>query len=154
MNLNNAPIVDVRKVMSGKDGALYDQDGNLMASVESFNSQVNITNQPYQPLGDAQEHATLGSYRVNLTFTQFVIEDDRLIRELVEGMKTGRMPVYVFRGMVRRPYDDTEENMVYRDCIPDGTIDLQNLSVGELYKRAWNMIVNQPPDLQTLFGNA
>ena len=42
--LNSAPAVDVRKVMSGKDGALYDDEGNLLAQIESFQSQVNITN--------------------------------------------------------------------------------------------------------------
>ena len=45
--LNSAPAVDVRKVMSGKDGALYDDEGNLLAQIESFQSQVNITNQTY-----------------------------------------------------------------------------------------------------------
>lgn len=54
--LNNAPIVDVRKVMSGKDGGLYDENGTLLVSTESFQSSVAVNNQTYQPLGDAQEH--------------------------------------------------------------------------------------------------
>ena len=59
--LNAAPGVDVRKVMSGKDGALYDDEGTLLVSVESFQSQVAITNQTYQPLGTAQERSTMTS---------------------------------------------------------------------------------------------
>ena len=50
--LNNAPIVDVRKVMSGKDGGLYDENGTLLVSTESFQSSVAVNNQTYQPLGD------------------------------------------------------------------------------------------------------
>ena len=53
--LNTAPITDVRKVMSGKDGGLFDGDGNLLVSVENFQSQVSINNGTFQPLGDAQE---------------------------------------------------------------------------------------------------
>lgn len=152
--LNNAPVMDVRKVMSGKDGGLFDQEGNLLVSVESFQSQVNITNQTYQPLGDAQEHATMTSYKVTLTFNEIVVEDSKFFQMLAEGLKNHRMPVLNFRGMVRSPYDSSEEQMVYRDCVPDGTIDLQNLQVGELYKRAWNWVVNQPPELQSLLQNA
>jgi len=152
--LNNAPAIDVRKVMSGKDGALYDEEGNLLVSVESYQSQVAITNQTYQPLGSAQERSTMTSYRVTLTFTEIVVEDGQFFRLIVEGMRTGRMPVLNFRGMVRSPYDNSEEQMVYRDCVPDGTIDIQNMQPGELYKRSWSWIVNQPPELQSLLQNA
>jgi len=31
-----------------------------------------------------------------------------------------------------------------------GTIDLQNLSVGDIIKRAWSLYVNDPPELQSL----
>jgi hypothetical protein len=34
--------------------------------------------------------------------------------------------------------------MVYRDVVPSGTIDLQNLSVGDVIKRAWSLYVNRP----------
>lgn len=151
--LNTAPAIDVRKVMSGKDGALYDEDGNMLVSVESFQSQVNITNQTYQPLGSAQERSTMTSYKVTLTMSEIVVVNSTFFRLLMDGLKTGAMPVLNFRGMVRSPYDNSEEQVVYRDCVPDGTIDLQNLQPGELYKRSWNWVVNQPPDLQSLLQN-
>lgn len=40
--------------------------------------------------------------------------------------------------------------MNYRGCVPDGNIDLQGASVGDIIKRAWNMVVNDPPELQKL----
>lgn len=152
--LNTAPAIDVRKVMSGKDGALYDEDGNMLVSVESFQSQVNITNQTYQPLGSAQERSTMTSYKVTLTMSEIVVVNSTFFRLLMDGLKTGAMPVLNFRGMVRSPYDNSEEQVVYRDCVPDGTIDIQNMQPGELYKRNWNWVVNQPPEAQSLLQNA
>lgn len=153
MILNNAPIVDVRKVMSGKDGGLYDENGQLLVSTESFQSQVSITNATYQPIGDAQEHGAMTSFRVTLSFSEIVVETSDFFRQFIEGMRNHKMPVWNFRGMVHSPYDDSEEQMVYRDCVPDGTIDIQNMQVGELYKRPWSFIVNQPPELQSLLMN-
>ena len=46
---------DARHSRTGKDGAFYNRDGVLMASVESFSSNVNYNNAKYSVLGDAQE---------------------------------------------------------------------------------------------------
>jgi hypothetical protein len=152
-NINTAPSVDVRKVMSGKDGALYDDQGQLLVSVENFNSQVAINNQTFQPLGSAQERSTMTSYKVTLTFTEVVVESGRFFRLIMNALKTGRMPVLNFRGMGKSPYDNSEEQVVYRNCVPDGTLDIQNMQPGELCKRTWNWVVNDPPDLQKLLRN-
>lgn len=148
--INSAPQIDVRKVLSGKDGALYDEDGNLLVSVESFQSRASITNQTYQPLGTAQERAGMTSYRVTIQMTQVVVEDDRFFQLIMEGLRTHKMPVFNLRGMVRSPYNDSEQQIVYRDCVPDGDIDIQNMQPGELFKRNWNWICNQPPEAQGL----
>ena len=140
--------------MSGKDGALYDDEGTLLVSVESFQSQVAITNQTYQPLGTAQERSTMTSYKVTLTMTEIVVTNSKFFQLIMEGLKTHAMPVLNFRGMVRSPYDGSEEQVVYRDCVPDGTIDIQNMQPGELYKRNWSCVVNQPPEAQSLLQNA
>ena len=152
--LNRSPAVDARTVMRGKDAALSDEDGNMLVSVESFQSQVNITNQTYQPLGSAQERSTMTSYKVTLTMSEIVVVNSAFFQLLMEGLKTSAMPVLNFRGMVRSPYDNSEEQVVYRDCVPDGTIDIQNMQPGELYKRSWSWIVNQPPELQSLLQNS
>ena len=152
-NINTAPSVDVRKVMSGKDGALYDDQGQLLVSVENFNSQVAINNQTFQPLGSAQERSAMTSYKVTLTFTEVVVESGRFFRLIMNALKTGRMPVLNFRGMGKSPYDNSEEQVVYRNCVPDGTLDIQNMQPGELCTRTWNWVVNDPPDLQKLLRN-
>lgn len=147
---NTRPVTDVRKILSGKDGGLFDDEGNLMATVESFQAQVSISNGKFLPIGDAQEHSAMQSYAVSLKMSKIKIETDILKQKLIEGMKNHAMPVFNFQGVMHSPYNDSEERMIYRDCVPDGTIDLQNISSGDFVKEEWNWAVNQPPDLQSL----
>lgn len=87
---NNRGPADVRRVFSGKDGELYDEGGTLLATMESWQGQINVTNAKYQPLGDAQEHEHMTSYGVTLNFTAWVIEDTQFIQDLFTMMKTGQ----------------------------------------------------------------
>ena len=148
---NNRGPVDVRKVLSGKDGALFAEDGTLLATVETFQTKVSVTNAKYQPLGDAQEHEVFTGYNVTLTFTETVISDERFTQELFDGMASGFMPDWNFQGSIRGR-DGTYQRMNYRQCVPSGDIDLQNLSIGDTLKRAWSLFVNEPPELQSLLG--
>lgn len=148
---NNRGPVDTRRVLTGKDGALYSDDGTMLASIETFQTQVNVTNAKYQPLGDAQEHEVFQSYSVTLTFTEIVITDERFITELFAGMKNGVMPEWNFQGVLKGR-NNSEQRMNYRQCVPSGAIDLQNLSVGDTVKRAWSLFVNEPPEPQKLLS--
>lgn len=148
---NNRGPVDVRKVLSGKDGALFAEDGTLLATIETFQTKVSVTNAKYQPLGDAQEHEVFTGYNVTLTFTETLISDERFIQELFDGMASGFMPDWNFQGAIRGR-DGTYQRMNYRQCVPSGDIDLQNLSIGDTIKWAWSLFVNEPPELQALLG--
>lgn len=147
--LNNRAPIDTRLALTGKNGALYSDDGTMLATVETFQTQVNVTNAKYQPLGDAQEHEVFQSYGVTLTFTEIVISDEQFMEEMFEAMRTGEMPSWNFQGVVKGR-NGSEQRMNYRQCVPSGTIDLQNLSVGDIIKRAWSLFVNEPPELQKL----
>lgn len=147
--LNNRAPIDTRMALTGKNGALYSDDGTMLATVETFQTQVNVTNAKYQPLGDAQEHEVFQSYGVTLTFTEIVISDEQFMEEMFEAMRTGEMPAWNFQGVVKGR-NGSEQRMNYRQCVPSGTIDLQNLSVGDIIKRAWSLFVNEPPELQKL----
>lgn len=149
--LNNRGPIDTRLALTGKDGALYSDDGTMLATCESFQTQVNVTNAKYQPLGDAQEHEVFQSYGVTLTFTEVVVTDERFISELFDGMVSGNMPNWNFQGVVKGR-NGSEQRMNYRQCVPSGAIDLQNVTVGDLLKRAWSMFVNEPPELQKLLA--
>lgn len=148
---NNRGPQDTRFAITGKDAVIYDGNGTLLATVESYQAQVNITNAAYQPLGDAQEHSVLQSYKVTLTMSQIIVEDDGLIQDVFEMMQTGQQPEWTFQGVLYGR-NGTTQRVNYRGVVPDGNIDLQNVSVGDIIKRAWNMAVNDPPELQSLLA--
>lgn len=148
---NERAAGDSRHARTGKDGAFYDMDGVLLATVEQFSSNVNFTNAKYSVLGNAQELETANTFAVTLTMSQIVIEDDRFIKELMEALEKQVMPVWNFQGTLLGR-NESEERVIYRECIPSGQIDIQNVGVGEVIKRNWNFFVNKPPKLQTLLS--
>ena len=108
---------DARHARTGKDGAFYNKDGVMLATVESFTSNVSYNNAKYSVLGDAQEHETANTFAVNLTMSQIVVEDDTFIKELFEAMETQIMPVCDFQGSLLGR-NDSDERVVYRECVP------------------------------------
>lgn len=142
---------DTRHARTGKDGAIYNKDGVLLATVESFTSNVSYNNAKYSVLGDAQEHETANTFAVNLEMSQIVVEDDEFIVELMEAMETQIMPYWNFQGSLLG-LNGSEERVAYRECVPSGQIDIQNITVGDVIKRKWSFFVNRPPKLQSLLG--
>lgn len=140
--INTQAVANAKKVLTGKDGALYNSKGKLLATMETYQAQVNVTNTKFQPLGDAQEHEIFTSYGQTLTFTEIVVEDSEFITDLLAGMKSGNMPSWNFQGVIKSRNRKSEERLVYNDCVPSGNIDLQNVVVGDLIKRQWSLFVN------------
>ncbi len=148
---NERAAGDSRHARTGKDGAFYSKDGVLLATVEQFSSNVNFNNGKYNVLGDAQEHETANTFSVSLTMSQIVVEDDEFIEELMKSLETQVMPVWDFQGSLLGR-NGSEERVIYRDCIPSGQVDIQNVSTGDVIKRNWNFFVNKAPKLQSLLG--
>lgn len=149
--INQRAAGDARHARTGKDGAIYNKEGVMLASVESFTSQVNFNNGKYSVLGNAQEMETSNTFAVTLTMSQVIVEDDAMITELLSALESQTMPVWDFQGTLNGR-NGSEERVVYRECIPSGQIDIQNITVGDVIKRAWNFAVNRPPKLQTLLS--
>ena len=85
---NERAAGDSRHARTGKDGAFYSEDGVLLATVDTFTSNVNYNNAKYSVLGDAQEHETANTFAVNLTMSQIVVEDDQFFVEVMEALET------------------------------------------------------------------
>lgn len=147
--LNTKRYADARNVLTGKDGALFDDEGNMLATVESFSVQVSNNNGNYQPLGTMQEMDIPMTYKVTLTFAMVTIESEKFIQDYLAALKEDTLPQWNFQGLTRGR-NGSEERMNYRSCIPSGTVDLQNLTVGDIIRRNWNFTVNEPPALQSL----
>ena len=144
---------DARRVFSGKDSLLLNADGTIMATVEQFQGKVNVATTQYQPLGSAIQQSFITGYAVTLTITQCIVEDDLFIQELFEFFSVGRhAPHWTFQSTIMGYDDGTESRIIFRDCIPEGDIDLHNFSVGEIIKRNWNLHAQQPPELQKVLG--
>ena len=151
---------DARHARTGKDGAFFDNDGKLLATVEQFTSNVTWNNSKYSVLGDAQEHETANTFAVSLTMSQVVVESDQFFQDLMDAMKKQTMPSWTFQGSLlgiggqESEGGDSghEERVIYRGCVPSGQVDIQNVAVGDVIKRNWNFFVNKPPELQSLLS--
>lgn len=88
---------------------------------------------------------------VSLTMSQIVVEDDQFFVEVMEALETQIPPHWNFQGSLLGR-NGSEERVVYKECIPSGQIDIQNVTVGDVIKRNWNFFVNRPPKLQSLLG--
>jgi len=42
---------------------------------------------------------------------------------------------------------------IFRDCVPDGAIDIANVTSGDIVNRSWSFRVNLPPELQELLDS-
>ncbi len=152
--LNNESLLDVRKLISGKDGQLFVStkagDNLFLAEVDTFQAQLSPVNTDYQPVGSALIYAVNTGYSVTLTLTEAVVRDNVMIEEFISDVQKGYFPTFDFQGKLRRR-DGQVERIVYSNCVPDGTVDLQNLTPGEIIKRAWSFRVNASPSLQEKF---
>ena len=155
--LNDQSLLDVRKLITGKDGRLFvttKKGTNLfLAEVDTFQAQLSPANTDYQPVGSALVYAVNTGYSVTLTLTEAVVRDDVILTELITDLQNGYFPAFDFQGKMRRR-DGQAERVVYRNCVPDGSIDLQNLTPGEIIKRAWSFRVNCTPEILENFTEA
>jgi hypothetical protein len=152
--LNDQSILDVRQLITGKDGQLFISTRagvNLfLAECDTFQAQLSPANTDYQPVGSALIFAVNTGYSITLTLTECVIRDDIMLAELIRDIQNGYFPGFDFQGKLRRR-DGQTERIVYRWCVPDGSIDLQNLQPGEIVKRAWSFRVNASPEMLEQF---
>ena len=153
--LNDQSILDVRQIISGKDGQLFvttrtSGQNIFLAECNTFQAQLSPANTDYQPVGSALIFSVNTGYSITLTLSETVIRDDVLLGELIGDIQQGYFPGFDFVGKLRRR-DGQEERIVYRFCIPDGSVDLQNLSPGELVTRDWSFRVNASPEMLAKF---
>lgn len=112
--INTRAAGDSRFARTGKDGAIYNADGVLLATVDSFTANVTYNNAAYSVLGNAQELETANTFKVALTMSQVVVEDDAFIQELVEAMESQtRPPDYEWSGCYRILPESRRERQDY-----------------------------------------
>lgn len=150
--LNNQSILDTRQTITGKDGQLFVTTKSkldvFLAEVNEFKAQLSINNVDYQPVGSALVYAVTTGYSVTLTLSETVVRDDVMIEPFIKDLQEGYFPCFDFQGKLRRR-EGQEERVIFRNCISDGTVDIINLTPGEVIKREWSFRCNDIPDLFT-----
>lgn len=152
--LNNQSVQDYRDLITGKDGQLFltlsDNSQMFLAWVDTFQAQLSMNNTDYQPVGSALSYAVPVGYSVTLTLTEAVVRDDVMLKKLFDDLSQGYFPTFDFQGKLRRR-DGQASRQVFRNCIPDGSIDLMNLQPGDIIKRSWSFRVNAVPEMLEYF---
>ena len=146
--INNASILDTRKLMSGKDARVFmELDGvqYFFAELESFNLVMNVTNTDVQPVGSILQFAVGTGVNYAVTMTEMVVRDDLTMLPIQNAIREGKIPYFTFQAGAER-WDSQEQRAVIRNCTPDGSIDLLNLVPGEIIKRNMSFRVNDIPD--------
>lgn len=149
--INNAAILDTRKLMTGKDGRVFlELDGvqYFYAEVESFNVVMGVTNTDVQPVGSMLQFAVNTGVNYSVTLSEMVVRDDLIAKPIQDKIKEGKMPTFTFQAGAER-WDGQEQRVVLRRCTPDGSIDLLNLVPGEVIKRSMSFRVNDIPEWLT-----
>lgn len=152
--LNAQSTLDVTKIITGKDGQIFItlSDGSqiFLAEVDQAQAQLNVSNTDYQPVGSALIYAVNTGYSVSLTMSEVVVRDDVMLAKFYEDLANGYMPTFDFQTKLRRR-DGQNQRQVFRNCVPDGTVDLFNLTPGDIIKRPWSFRVNATPELLEYF---
>ena len=133
---------------TGKDGAMYDDKGTLLATVENFQSQVSFNNAQFSVLGNPLELETLSTHKITLTFSQVVVQSDKFVLGLKKFFEKGTPINWKFQGVLKSKGGKSQERWVYKNCMPSGQVDLQNITTGDVVKRQWSFAVNSEPVLQ------
>lgn len=107
--LNTRASNDARHARAGKDAGLFDENGVMFASVESFQTKAAFNNIKYAPLGQNQELEANNTYGITISISEIVVEDGYLFNQVMKAVQSGESPVITVDGVV-------EEEMVPRSA--------------------------------------
>ena len=141
MPLNQRAMTDARHARSGKDAALYDENGVMFAQMESFQTKVSFNNIKYMPLGINREMEAQGTLGISITASEIVVEDGDIFNYLMDAVANGESPVITVDGVIQGR-NGSEERVTYRECIFTGDNDIQNVATGDVLKRAFSWWCN------------
>ena len=141
---------DVRRVYSGKDATIYDGDGNLLSTVDSFSATMTFNTADYQSLGSPIQQAFLTGYSINIEISNCVVESEQFLQGAADFSQFGRhAPAWTLRSVINGyGSDGNEETWIFRDCVPSGDWNIANYSIGDIIKRTLRLRANVAPELQ------
>lgn len=150
MAKGNSTTLNTTELMTGKDGKLFVSSGGVntfLAEINEYKVSMNVNSTEYQGVGSILVGTVPTGVTFDLTFTEAVIRDDLIISPLLEAISNGYVPVYNFQGLMQKPDGSSEERLTLNNAMPNGTIDLQSLTPGEVIKRQQSFRLNSIPKL-------
>lgn len=143
--LNTRASTDARHSRSGKDAMLYDEDGNALAQVNSFQTKAAFNNNKYNPIGQNMELEVNNTIGVTITISEIVVLDGYLFNQVINAVQKGESPVMTLDGAIEGR-NGSQERVTYRECIFSGDQDIQNVSTGDVLSRSYNLHCNGRPE--------
>ena len=95
--INTRAAGDARHARTGKDGVFYNSEGVMLATVESFSSNVSFNNASYAVLGNAQE---LETAKYHLHFHSLLLRTTSLELNYLMQWKTRQCLHGLFRELL------------------------------------------------------
>lgn len=135
------------ELMTGKDGRLFVQAGNVnvfLAEINTYGVTMNVNTAEKQPVGSILVHRIPTGVTFDLTFTEMVIRDDLIMEPLLAAIHNGQLPVYHFQGVAYKP-DGQEQRIAFNNAVPNGSFGLQTLTPGEVIEREQSFALNAIP---------
>lgn len=139
--LNTRAATDARHSRSGKDAMLYNEKGEAFAQVESFVANSSFGNSKYAPIGQNRDLETNTTIGVKINISEIVVLDGELFNYVINAIANGESPVITLTGVIEGR-NGSQERVTYRECIFSGDSDIQNVSTGDVLKRAFSLHCN------------
>ena len=79
---------------------------------------------------------------VKIDIYEIVVVSGTLFNKLMAAIANGESPVITLQGVIEGRKKGVEERVVYRECIFSGDSDIQNVSSGDVLKRAFALHCN------------
>ena len=140
-------ILDIRELMTGKDGKLFVECGSVnafMAEINTYAVTMDVKSVEKQPVGDILVHDVPTGVSFGLTFTEMVVRDDLIMEPLLKEIQNGHIPSYNFQGAATKP-DGQEQRISFNKATPKGSFGLQSLTPGEVVEREQSFALNEVP---------
>lgn len=150
MAAGNNSTLDTTELMTGKDGKLFVEVNGVntfLAEINEFKVAMNVNTAEYQGVGSILEGTVPTGVTFDLTYTEAVIRDDVIMAPLLNAIQNGYLPVYNFQGVNTKPDGSSEGRIAFNNAVPNGTIDLMNLTPGDVIKRANSFRLNSIPKM-------
>ena len=149
--INDQSLLDVRKALTGKDGKIFvtiKDETYFLAEAESFSATLNLTNTDIQPMGSILSYGVPVSASISITLSEIVVRDDVMLTPLIEAIREGYVPTFDIQSVLdRNIFDGQESRQTFRNCIPTDSVQLMNITPGEVIKREWNFRGNALPEV-------